>query len=142
MLGYELPELPCPDASFAGVVIRVTRVPPDAGVQVGENKTLLVLPRFSVGVVELDEVGTKIEHGGSFSLSRVPVVGWVRFTHPGDLLVLVRIGGGVMKVHHVVPSPLQLCLDEIPQQVDVAAVPIDDDDFFKAVSRNFITRCL
>src|SRR5436305_2599902 len=70
----ELPELARRDRAFTGVVVRESRVPPDASVQIPrQSQAALIGTGFLRGPIEVHEIRSRDHAHGSFALTSVHV---------------------------------------------------------------------
>jgi hypothetical protein len=112
-------------------VIGEAGVPPDAEVdragKIGE--AVLVCAGFLGGAILVDEIGAGDEHGGGFALASVHVHGGFEGGAAGDVEM-----GQTEDEDDIVAGAGELGLGKEREKAVVAAVSVDDDDFFAAVA--------
>ena len=119
----------------AGVVVGVFGVPPDAGVGSGQGQAVEVFTRVGGGAVYVRQVWSDVSHLGGFHFIGMTAGGG--FSHGPDPEVGLGIQLGIEEINEIVPFRFQLGLAEILDQVGVAAVAVDQQDFFEAVAGYF-----
>src|SRR5207245_2767279 len=137
--GLAIAELTGRGGTFARIVIREARVPPDAGVEaVRELQARLIGTRFLWRAIEMYEVGSGDHAHGRFALAGMHIRRRIRF-----VLRLTRAAArDSQHVHDVIMRRLELRLREKGEQAVVAAVTVHDDDLLAAIAGHLVGRFL